>query len=96
MIIFMSKFNDPNNGPGWGIAHTPYGDVRNYNPAEYGSSNNSGNAGGTSGTQPSAANRFSGYVTATGVQASVLNISLDEMRVLLPTIRNHEGLSHTM
>lgn len=92
----MSNFNDPNNGPGWGIANTPYGDVRNYNPSEYGSSKNTGNAGGASGTQPSSANRFSGYVTPTGVQSHATNISLAEMRDLLPTIRNHEGLSHTM
>lgn len=92
----MSNMNDPNNGAGWGIAHTPYGDVRNYNPAEYGSSKNTGNAGGRTGVQPSAANRFSGNVTASGVQSHATNISRDEMRNLLPVIRNHEGLSHTM
>lgn len=85
--------SDPNKGSGWGISHTPFGDVRNYNPKEFGgnSDTHSGHNGTNGGNQP-----------GTGAYSGRFHIgefSADdggELKLIFDNTVHWEGLSHNM
>ncbi|EHN9682134.1 S-type pyocin domain-containing protein [Salmonella enterica subsp. enterica serovar Enteritidis] len=49
--------NNPNSGPGWGTTSTPYGDLHNYNPNEFGGGNHTGGNGGNGGNAGNGGNQ---------------------------------------
>jgi len=89
--------SDPNKGSGWGISHTPFGDVRNYNPKEFGgnSGTHSGNNGTNGGKQPGTG-AYSGRFNMGAFSADAPGIDGDELKLIFDNTVRWEGLSHNM
>ncbi|MBJ2065220.1 hypothetical protein [Serratia odorifera] len=92
--------SDPNSGSGWGVSHTPYGDVRNYNPNEFGGSTGeggggNGGGGGNSGNQPGTGS-YSGRFSVGSFSADAPGIGSDELKEIFNNTARWEGVSHNM
>ncbi|CAI1920866.1 lysozyme family protein [Serratia proteamaculans] len=89
--------SDPNSGSGWGVSHTPFGDVRNYNPNEFGgnggggSGNNGSNGGNQSGT-----GAYSGRFNIGSFSADAPSLNNSELTDIFNNTLRWEGLSHNM
>uniref|UniRef100_A8G8M4 Uncharacterized protein n=1 Tax=Serratia proteamaculans (strain 568) TaxID=399741 RepID=A8G8M4_SERP5 len=91
--------SDPNSGSGWGVSHTPYGDVHNYNPNEFGGGNGGGGNGGgnsgNSGNQPGTGS-YSGRFSVGSFSANAPGIGSDELKEIFDNTARWEGVSHNM
>lgn len=89
--------SDPNSGSGWGVSHTPYGDVHNYNPNEFGGgSGSTGGNNGTSGGNQSGTGSYSGRFNVGSFSGDAPGIGEDELKLIFDNTARWEGLSHNM
>lgn len=89
--------SDPNSGSGWGVSHTPYGDVRNYNPKEFGGNGGSGGGnGGSNGGNQSGTGPYSGRFDVGSLSSNAPSLGSSELTAIFNNTLRWEGLSHNM
>ncbi|KQN46910.1 hypothetical protein ASE93_12425 [Serratia sp. Leaf50] len=93
----MSGIND-NQGDGWGVSQTPYGDITNYDPSQFGSTSyKAGSTGNTTATaQPGTTH--GGYLNLNNYNKAASNagIGSDELARIVDNTIKWEGLVHNM